>query len=109
MSQAAQTLELCHLIFHVHHGKILAVLPKLYRRNSTIFHANGFHCLQFNRQAVGIPAGNVGCTIAAHVFVLDNKILQRLVQCSSQVNLTIGIGRAVMKNITGLSFILGND
>ena len=108
MSQASQTLELCHLILDMHHGKITAVLPQINRRNCAIFHTDGLHCLQLDGQSVGIPAGYVGSAETVHVLVLDDEILQHLVQRCTQMNLAVGIGRAVVENVTGLALILGD-
>ena len=108
MSQTAQTLELCHLILDMHHGEVFAVLPQFYRRNGTIFYADRLHCFQFDRQTMCIPARHIRCTEATHIFILDNEIFQCLIQSSTQMNFTIGIRRAVVKNVLRLPFIFGD-
>ena len=108
MSQAAQTLKLCHLILDMHHCKVFAVFPQFYRRNCTVFYADGLHCLQFDWQSVSIPARYIWGAETAHVFILYNEVFQCLVQGSSQVNLAVRIRRSIVKNVFRLSLILGD-
>ena len=51
---------------------------------------------------MGIPAGDIGCLVAGHVLIADNHVLQNLVQRGADMNITVGIGRAVVQNEAGL-------
>ena len=55
--------------------------------------------LPFDRQAVTIPARNVVRVIAAHLEGTCDHILEDLVQCVTNMNIAIGIGRTVMQHI----------
>ena len=41
-------------------------------------------------QAVGVPAGDIGCLIAGHVAVLDDHVLEDLVQGVTDVDVAVG-------------------
>ena len=57
------------------------------------------------RKAMGVPAWNIRCIITFHVIISYNNIFQYFIERSSQVNASVGIGRAVMENklFTGIS------
>ncbi|MNS92828.1 hypothetical protein D3C72_1269740 [compost metagenome] len=60
--------------------------------------AIGFLDLPFDRQAVAIPARNVIGVVAAHLERAGDDVLQDLVQCMADVDVAVGIGRAVMQH-----------
>ena len=55
--------------------------------------------LRFDGQAVAIPAGDVGGVEAGHCFVADDDILEDLVDDVAHVDIAVGVGRAVVKDI----------
>jgi hypothetical protein len=57
--------------------------------------------LDLDGQAVAVEAGNVGRVEAGHGLRLDHKILEPLVERVSQVNGAVGVGRAVVQQVSG--------
>ena len=57
-----------------------------------------FH-LVFDGQAVAIPARHVGAIIPVQAVGLDDDVLQYLVDGMAQVDVAVGVRRAVMENI----------
>ncbi len=53
--------------------------------------------LPFDRQAVAVPARDVARVIAHHLMAAHNHVLDRLVQRVTDVQMPVGIGRAVMQ------------
>jgi len=54
--------------------------------------------LPLDRQAVAIPARHIGRVLAEQALRADHQILQRLVEAVADMDIAIGIGRAVMQN-----------
>ena len=52
----------------------------------------------FDRQAVAVPAGNEGGVLAEHLLRAVDYVLEDLVERSPQMELAIGIGRAVVQD-----------
>ena len=52
---------------------------------------------------MGVPAGNIGGLKAGHVPVLDNDVLQDLVHGRADVDIAVGVGRAVVEDKPGLT------
>ena len=57
--------------------------------------------LPFDRQAVAIPARHVVGVVAQHLLALGHEILQDLVQRRSDMDVAVGVGRAVMEHELG--------
>jgi hypothetical protein len=55
--------------------------------------------LDFNGQAVTIPAGHEGGVVARHGLGFDDEVLENLVERGSGVNRAVGVRRAVVQNI----------
>ena len=53
---------------------------------------------EFNRQAVAIPAGNVGRAFAAQRLILDDDVLEDFIQRRADVDVAIGKRRAVVQD-----------
>lgn len=51
-----------------------------------------------DRQAVAVPARNVGRAIATEGFIPDSDILEGLVQRGADVHITVGEGRSIMED-----------
>ena len=54
--------------------------------------------LPFDRQAVAVPARNVIGVLAAHALRANDDVLQDLVERVADVDVAIGVGRAVMQH-----------
>jgi len=55
--------------------------------------------LPLDRQAVAVPAGDVVDVIAQQKTRADHEVLQRLVQGVADVDVAVGVGRAVVQHI----------
>ena len=59
--------------------------------------------LDFDGQAVAIPAGHVGRIEAHHGFGLDDEVLEDLVERGAEMDAAVGVGRAVVEDVGGAS------
>ena len=50
---------------------------------------------------MAIPAGDVGRVEAGHGFGLDDEVLEDLVEGGAQVDVAVGVGRAVVQDVSG--------
>src|SRR5487761_2121635 len=57
--------------------------------------------LELNRQAVTVPAGNVGRAFAAQRLILDDDVFENLVEGGADVDIAIGKRRAVVQDKLG--------
>ena len=57
--------------------------------------------LVFNGKPVAVPSGNVNAVPAGHVPGLDQDVLDDLVECGPQVDVAVGVGRSVVKDVRG--------
>ena len=57
--------------------------------------------LDLDGQAMTIPAGDVGRIVALHGLELDDEILQDFVERVAQVDVAVGVRRAVVQHIHG--------
>ena len=56
--------------------------------------------LVLDRQAVAVPAGHVGRVLAVQGARLDDHVLENLVDRVADMDITVGVGRAVMQYVT---------
>ena len=68
-------------------------------RHLKLFAAELLVDLDFDGQAVAVEAGNIGCIEAGHGLRLDDEILEAVVERVTQVDGTVGVGRAVVKDV----------
>src|SRR6266446_3675251 len=54
--------------------------------------------LEFDRQAVAVPAGDIRRAVAAQSFVFDDEIFEDLVRGVADVDIAVGKGRAVVQD-----------
>jgi len=59
---------------------------------------NSCETLEFNRQAMAIPARDLGCAEAAEGLVFDDDVLENLVQRRADVNVAVGKWWAVVQD-----------
>src|SRR6185312_10198841 len=55
--------------------------------------------LDFNGEAVAVPAGNVGGIEPCHGLGLDHEVLDALIQSMAQVDRSVGVRGAVMEDV----------
>ena len=82
-------------------GKFTAFLAEFDDRHLilvTALFAIGFLNLPFDRQTMAIPAGNVIRILAETRLETVDDILQNLVQRMADMQVAIGVGRAIMEN-----------
>ena len=60
---------------------------------------------QLDRQAMAIPAGDVRRIITLHALAFDDDVFEDFVQRMANVNVAIGIGRAVVQSEVGLLLV----
>ena len=52
----------------------------------------------FNGETVGVPAGDVGALIPGHGAVFEDDVFQDFIQSVTQMDIAVGVGRAVVEN-----------
>jgi hypothetical protein len=101
LAHHAEALELLALDRHPLLGKGAAFGAELGGGDlvlAQLLLAIGFLDLPFDRQAVAVPAGNVGRVIAAQGRRADHDVLQDLVHGVAHVEIAIGVRRAIVKD-----------
>ncbi len=97
----AEALELFRLDLDPAGRELTALLAEFVDRNLVLvlaLGAVGFLDLPFDRQAVAIPARHVIGVVTAHLERAGDDVLQDLVQRMADMDVAIGIGRAVMQH-----------
>ncbi len=100
-SHAAQPLELGALHVDPVLGEGAAILAQHVDRHVVLrlaFLAVLFLDLPFDRQAMAVPARNVGRVVAEEAAASDHDVLQHLVEAGARMNLAVGVGRTVMQH-----------
>ena len=103
LPQHPQALELLGHPAHVLGGELLALVPEGGHGHFLPLDALVLQDGGLDGQAVGVPAGDVGGAVARHVLVFDDDILQDLVHGGADVDIAVGIGRAVVEDELGLA------
>ena len=107
-AENAEALEIFFVLFDVTERELTAQLAELRRRNFP-FSAQLFFHLGLNRQAVAIPAGDVGRIVPRHAFGLNDKILENFVEAGAEMDLSGGVRRAGVQNKERLAFARFQD
>ena len=97
----AQAFEFLALDIQPFLGKVAAFLAKFGNRNLVLVFAFGailFLDLPFNRQAVAVPSRNINRILAHHLLGPGDHVFQNFVQGMANMQMTIGIGRAIMEH-----------
>ncbi len=97
-SENAQPLELLPLNVHEPGRVFPAPLPYLHPGEGRPFAARFRHNLVFYRHSVTIPAGNERRVVPHHGMALHDEILQYLVESGSQMDVAVGVWRAIMED-----------
>ena len=95
VAQHAQTDKVFFLAGNLLGGVFAAQLAKTARRH--IFAMQFFHH-HFNRQAVAVPARHIGRVKTRQRFAADDDVFQNLIDCMTDVDVAVGIGRAVVQD-----------
>ena len=103
-AQYSEPDKVLALQVHVLFGVFAARGPDLGYRHAGLFRAKLAVDFDLDRKTVAIPAGHIGRVEALHGFHLDDEILQQLIERVAQVNVAVGVGRTVVKNVSGLAF-----
>ena len=98
VAQHAQADEVGLLPFDLFGGIGAAQLAEFRWRNVL---AVGLLDLQFDRQAVAVPARHVGGVEAGQRLGLDDDVLEDLVHRMADVDVAVGVGRAVVQDELG--------
>ena len=105
-AEHSQALEFFALNVDIFFGVITAGLA--YHLGFHIFLGTEFFFdLVFDRQTVAIPARHVFGLVTCQILGLDDNVLENFVQSGSEVNIAIGVGRAVMEHIGSLVIVDG--
>ncbi len=102
----ADALELLALRVNVAQSKLAAEPAPLEDRDLVAHDAPVLLHALLGRQALSVPAGDVGAVEAAHRHVLDRDVLEDLVQCLSQMDVSIGIWGPVMEHKFGCTMAM---
>ena len=98
----APALEALHLAIHLLAGVSSGFLAQLDRcQRFALFLIHGLQHLEFDRQAVAVPAGHVAHPAALEHLILIDHILEHLVEGMPHVQGPVGIGRSVVKGERG--------
>ena len=104
ITNAAQTAELLPLTVEEIQGEVPALVAEFGHGHGVALDAlllNG----GLDGHTMSIPAGNIRSIAASHVLVADDHILEDLVHGGANVNVAVGIGRAVMENERSLILV----
>jgi len=103
-AENAEALELISLNADILFRIDAAGAAFFHLRQAGVFSAQLLVHLVFDRQSMAIPARDIYAVETGHVFGLDHDILDDFVQRRSQMNVTVGIGRAVVQDIGFFAF-----
>ena len=98
-SENAQALEVGPLQVEEFFGVQAALLAHLQLAHALFARAQFLVHLVLDGQAVAVPARDVRAVKPFHGFALDHEILEDLVQGRAQVDVAVGVGRAVVQDI----------
>ena len=99
LAEHPEALELVSLDAHVLLGVLAAITALLGLRERALFIAQLLVHLVLDGEAVAVPAGHVDAVEARHVLRLDDEILDDLVQGRAEVDVAVGVGGPVVKDI----------
>src|SRR5690606_34807644 len=108
LADDAEALELLALDVDPVFGEAAAFGAKLAHRHRVLglaLRAVLFLDLPLDRQAVTVPAGNVARVPAEHLLRADDEILEDLVERVTDMEVAVGVGRAVVEDV-GLTTLL---
>ncbi len=98
-SENAEPFELLPLDIYEFGRIIPALLPDIHGGELHFLLSETLLNLMLNRQSMTVPARHIMAVKTGHKLRLHNDILQDLIQCCSNVNIPVRIGRAIVKDI----------
>ena len=98
VSEYTHPHEICLLGFNLLACIVAALLPELGCRYLVARLAHFLFDIEFNGQAVTVPTGDIGGIKTRQGLGLDDDVFEYLVDGMPDVELTIGVGRAVMQD-----------
>jgi len=107
--QHPQTLEFSPLNGDEFFGIVPAAASNLHLGQPELLGLQLFIHLVFDGEAVAIPAGPVRAIEAGHLAALDDDVLEDLVEGVPQVQVAVGVGRAVVEDEPGASAALAAE
>ncbi|MPM23054.1 hypothetical protein SDC9_69517 [bioreactor metagenome] len=109
VAHAPKAHEFLPLFVHEGERVFLALLPELGGGKLFPLHLFILENGAFNGKTVSVPAGHIRSAPTGHVLIPHNDILQNFVECGTNMDVAVGIGRAVMKNEFRLSLIFFHE
>ncbi len=106
----AQALELLALHADPVVGEGAALAAELANRHGVLVLVAGAILLldlPFDRQAVAVPARHIVAVLAQHLLGAAHQVLQDLVERVADMEVAVGVGRAVMQHELGPALALG--
>ncbi|MPN19943.1 hypothetical protein SDC9_167318 [bioreactor metagenome] len=94
------------MLIHKVQGKVPAFIPELTHRQLVPLHLFILEDGGLDGQAMGVPSGHIGGAVARHVPVPHDHVLENFVQGGADVDVAVGVGRAVVQHKFGLAGVL---
>ena len=104
IANAPQAAELFPLTVEEIQGKVPALVPEFWHGHGVALDAlllNG----GLDGHTVGVPARNIRRIVASHILVADDHILEDLIHGGANVNIPVGIGRAIVEDKRSLILV----
>ena len=104
IANAPQAAELFPLTVEEIQGKVPALVPEFWHGHGVALDAlllNG----GLDGHTVGVPARNIRRIVAGHILVADDHILEDLIHGGANVNIPVGIGRAIVEDKRSLILV----
>jgi len=106
LAEHPQPFELVALNIDEAFGVGAAVTPDLDQRQGRLAGTQFAIHLMLDGQPMTVPARHVDRIKPAHLAALDDHVLENLIESRTQVDVAVGIGRTVMKDVPGSAFTL---
>ena len=97
----AKPFEILPLHVQTFQGILTAFPAQIQRIQFVSVQAQNFDGRMLDRQAVRVPAGNIGRVVTLKRFILDNDVLQNFVERRADMDVAIGVRRSVMQHELG--------
>ena len=98
-AQHSDPLELLPLQVEIFLRILTAFQPHVEWLHLQLFSTKLLVNFYLDRQAVAVPTGNIRSVEPGHILRLDHEILQAFVQCMTQVDGPVRIGRPIVQDV----------
>ena len=102
----AKTFEFFPLDIHKFGCVIPASLPNLHDGEFSLLRTETLLDLVFHGQPMTVPSRNIGAIKSGHELRFHDEVFQNFIQGRSDMNVSIRIGRTIVKNVFGPPFCL---